>query len=171
MTERDRGQMVLLAAVAIGVALVPMLLAYLQLGYHPDVAEPRPDHARDVERTLERELVGATADVPASYDWGDRAAAATVVRSRLASTLRSLNRSALARSTVVQVAYNRSLAADRAAANCPGGPDRQFGACEAIDGVVVQQRAGETHVLAAAFDVRVAGQRTEIRQRIVVGRR
>jgi hypothetical protein len=147
--------MVLLAALAIAVALVPLLLAYLQLGYHPDVAEPGQDHVRGVERTVERELVNATAGIPASYAWADRTVAVTAVRTRLAATLETLNRSAVARATVIQVSYNNSLASRWAAANCPGGPDRQFGSCDVDRGVVVQDRAGRTHVLAIGLDVKI----------------
>lgn len=147
--------MVLLAALAIAIALVPMLLAYMQLGYHPDVADPDPEYTRDVERTLERELVEATAGIPARYDWGARDAAVTDVKDRLESTIEALNRSALERRTVIQVSFNESLAAASAADHCPSGPRRHFGSCAAIGGVVVQERAGETHVLAIGFDVRL----------------
>lgn len=39
--------------------------------------------------------------------------------------------------------------------NCPDGPGREFGDCIAERGVVVQERAGETVVVAVAFDVAV----------------
>lgn len=157
----DRGQIVLLAAVAIAVALVPMLLAYMQLAYHPAVAGPQPDYASDVERTLERSLANVSEGIPTNYAWSDRDAAVTELREGLAPTLDSLNRSALARGTAIQVSFNTSRAAARANATCPGGPGREFGPCEADRGVVVQERAGGTHVLAAAIDVRVIGQESE----------
>jgi hypothetical protein len=148
--------MVLLAAAAIVVALVAMLLAFMQLGFHPSVAEPPQDHLRDVERTLERELLNATATANTT-GWSDRYDAVTAVRDGLQPALDSLNRSALARTTLIQVTYNDSLAAAWRGGNCPGGPARQFGSCGADRGVVVQERAGESHVLAVAFDVRVVG--------------
>jgi len=163
--------MVLLAAVAIGVALVPMLLAYLQLGYHPDVAGPGPDHTRSTERTLERSLVNASEGVPASHAWSDRSAGVTAVHERMNATLRSLNRSALGRGTALQVSFNDSLATRWANASCPGGRGREFGACEADRGVVVQERVGRTHVVAAGFDVRVVTRDGETRARTVVERR
>lgn len=49
---------------------------------------------------------------------------------------------------------NESATRAWARENCPVGPNRQFGACRASDGVVVQERAGDTTVLAVAFDVR-----------------
>jgi hypothetical protein len=162
--------MVLLAAVAVAVALAPLLFAYLQLGYHPEVAEPRSDHARDVERTLERELVDATAGVPGTYGWSDRTAAARTVRTRLAPTFEALNRSAVARSTLIQVSYNRSLAHRWAAANCPGGPDRQFGPCEVDGGIVLQERAGRTHVIAVGVDVRIRSSSLDVASRRLIRR-
>lgn len=154
-TGRDRSQMVLLAAAAIAVALIPLLLAYMQLGYHPDVAGPHPDHATDVTRTLERSLVNASEGIPTDYAWSDRGAAVTVVRNSLAPTLGSLNRSALARNTAIQVSLNATRASALANATCPSGPGREFGPCEADRGVVIQDRAGGTHVLAVAVDVHV----------------
>ena len=58
-----------------------------------------------------------------------------------------------------RVTYNASAASDWAATNCPGGPGRQFGPCEVDRGVVVQERAGRTHVLAVALDVTVTTER------------
>jgi hypothetical protein len=153
--------MVLLAAAAIVVALVAMLLAFMQLGFHPGVAEPSPDHLRDVERTLEREVLNATVTANATA-WSDRDRAVTAVREGLHPTLESLNRSALARTTVVQVTYNTSLAATWRGRNCPSGPARQFGPCAADRGLIVQERAGETHVLAVAFDVRVVSDDSQL---------
>lgn len=170
-TEADRGQLVLLAAVAIALALVPMLFAYLQLGYHPDVADAHADHASDVERTLERALVEAADGIPANHTWSDRDGAVTTVRDRLAPTLSSLNRSALARGTAIQVSLNESRAATRANETCPGGAGRQFGDCAADRGIVVQDRTGETHVLAAAFDVHVTGRDSDVVVYTVVERR
>lgn len=163
--------MVLLAAAAIAVALIPMLVAYLQLGYHPDVARPDADHARDVERMLERSLVEAADGVPATHSWSDRDAAVTTVRDRLAPTLETVNTSALERGTAIQVSLNDSRASAWTADNCPGGPGRQFGPCEADRGVVVQERVGRTHVVAAAVDVRVIGRDSEVVSRSMIERR
>lgn len=166
----NRIQLVLLAAAAIALALVPLLFAYLQLGYQPDVAEPRADHASDVERTLDRVLVNATTGVPANYTWADRDDAVTAVRDRLAPTFESLNASALARGTAIQLSLNHSRASTVANASCPDGPGRDFGPCEADRGVVVQDRAGLTHVVATAVDVRVTGHESEVVVRSAIGR-
>ncbi len=45
--------------------------------------------------------------------------------------------------------------------NCPDGPARDFGQCVADDGVVVQERAGETAIVAVAIDVVVATPETK----------
>lgn len=162
--------MVLLAAVAIAVAVVPMLLAYLQLGYHPALHGPAPDHAVVAEQTLERALVNASSGVPATHSWTDRATAVSAVRDRLGPTLRSLNRSALGRGTALQVSFNDTLATQVANTSCPGGRGRAFGPCEADRGVVVQERVGRTHVVAAGFDVLVVTPDGETRLRTVVER-
>ncbi|QLG60270.1 DUF7261 family protein [Halorarum salinum] len=44
-------------------------------------------------------------------------------------------------------------------ANCPSGPNRQFGDCAEDDGVVTQERVDEVHLLAVGFDVTVTGPR------------
>jgi hypothetical protein len=163
----DRGQLVLLAAVAVTVALVSMLLAFMQLGYQPGVAGPQPDHLRDVERTLERELVAAAANASVT-DWGDSDEAVSTVRSELRPTLASLNRSALDRNTLVQVTYNASRAGSWRGQHCPSGPARRFGPCAADRGVVVQERAGETHVLAIAVDVRIIGDDSRLVARTII---
>ncbi len=160
--------MVLLASVTIALALVALLLAYLQLGYHPAVAGPSADHAPAAERTMQRALLEAGDGIPANYSWGNRSAAVTEVRSRLAPTIESLNRSALERGTAMQVSLNASLASEWANASCPGGRGRDFGPCEADRGIVIQERAGETHVLAAGVEVLVVSQDAERRVWTVV---
>jgi len=66
------------------------------------------------------------------------------------------------------VSYNRSVADRMARSRCPGGAGRRFGDCTAIDGVVVQDRVDETHVLAVAFDVTVTTDRGRIEATMVV---
>lgn len=167
---RNRGQLVLLAAAALAIALVPMALAYLQLGYHGDVrTQPGTDDALPgVERTLDRALVTASADIPADYDWSERSAAVTTLRERLDPSLDSLRRARLDDGTAVGIAYNDTRARAWAADNCPSGPDRNFGSCRADRGVVVQERDGGTHVLAVAVDVSVAEPNGERRAGLVV---
>lgn len=165
----DRGQLVVLAAVALALALVPIATAYLQLGYHGDrevMVEPTP--AEDAERLLDRGIHDAAAGIADSYDWADRSAAVATVRGRLEPTVAAVERGVLPAGTARTLAFNDSRAAAWASANCPGGPDRQFGACEAVDGVVVQNRTGGTHVLAVAVDVRVTGPDGTLRVRTIL---
>lgn len=167
MTRETRGQLVLLAAAAIVVSLVAMLLAFMQLGYHPAVSEPAPERLQDAERTLERALLNATTHANTTA-WSDRDEAVTALRDGLEPAIVSLNRSALARTTLVRITYNASHAAAWQDGHCPGGPARQFGPCATDRGVVVQERAGETHVLAVAFDIRIVGRDSRLAARTVV---
>lgn len=154
--ERNRGQLVLAAAAIVALALVPVVLAYLQLGFHPDVTASTDydGHEADARRFLERAVHEAGANAT-GRPWGEREAAVGGMRDGLAPRLATLNASRVAEGVAYAVRYNRSAASDWAAERCPGGRGRTFGPCRADRGVVVQERAGETTVLAAAFDVTV----------------
>jgi hypothetical protein len=155
--DGDRGQLVLVAAGVLALALVPIAFAYLQLGYHADVRAgvEYDDPQRNAERVLERGVYEASAPVQGEYEWWQRGDAVAGVREGLSPRLETLRAARVDRGTAYEVTYNESAAAAWAADDCPSGPDRRFGDCEAIDGVVVQERAGETAVLAVALDVRV----------------
>jgi hypothetical protein len=150
-----RGQLVLVAAALIAVALVPMLAAYLQLGYAADVRTTADDLSptADAIRVLEGAVQDATAGVPASYDWGDRDDAADAVRSRLVTRIETVETALIDRGVARTVTYNASLAGEVASAECPGGAGRQFGDCEADGGIVLQERAGDANVVSVAVDV------------------
>lgn len=167
---RERGQLVLVAAAVIAVALVPMLVAYFQLGYAGDVAasEEYTGPTRNGERVIERAVDNASQGVPGEYGWGERRAAVDAVRARLAPALDSLRTARLRRGTVYSVAYNDSLARRWARERCPGGPNRQFGPCSARDGVVVQRRAGRVHVVAVALDLTVTTEDRRVEKVLVV---
>ncbi|PSP69310.1 hypothetical protein BRC70_06985 [Halobacteriales archaeon QH_6_68_27] len=136
--DDDRGQFVLLAGVVVALALVAMLAAFLQLG------------------VLERATHSSARSLRGAYAWGERGQAVTAFREGLDPRLADLQRSGATEGVVYHAAYNRTVATRWAAANCPGGgPDRAFGACEVDRGVVVQERAGRTLVLAAAYDLTV----------------
>lgn len=147
-----------------------MVVAYLQLGYHADVTASEgfdaPD--RNAESVLERAVHDATADVPGEYRWDDRGSAVAAVRSSLEPQLDALRSSRVESGTVYQVEYNRTAAEAWRQANCPSGPNRQFGSCESRQGVVVQERAGDAHVLAVAFDVRVTTEDAEMHLTMVI---
>ncbi|SEO45032.1 hypothetical protein SAMN04487948_102475 [Halogranum amylolyticum] len=89
------------------------------------------------------------------YTWSQRAFAADGVNRSLEPFVRQVEQSRLEAGVVYEVAQNGSAATTWAGRNCPSGPNREFGPCETRGGVVVQERAGETDVLAVAFDVRV----------------
>lgn len=154
---RRRGQMVLLAAAIAAVALVPMALAYLQLGAHPDVAAAAETDDVDVAtvRALDRAVANASAGVSGAYDWADRSTAMRAFDAALAGDVRAVERSRLRDTVAIVVSHNGSAATAWAGRNCSEGPNRQFGDCAVYDGVIVQNRAGEVHVLAVAFDVHV----------------
>lgn len=158
-----RAQLVLSAAVVIVVALVPIVLASLQLGYHADVdaSGEYEDPSGDALAALERAVHAATADVPASFAWTERDAAATAVRDRLADHADAIESARIAGGTAHAVSANATAATAHAATSCPSGPDRQFGDCEGDGGLVLQERAGRTHVPAVALDVTTTTARGE----------
>jgi hypothetical protein len=162
---RGRAQLLLVAAGVIAVALVPMALAYLQLGYDADV-QAGGDLAAP-EENAERLLSRAVHDT-AVANGTSAADAAARTRENLAPWLDRLQASRLADGVAYQVSYNRTAATEWAAANCPGGPGRSFGPCETRDGVVVQDRAGDTHTVAVALDVTVVTRDGETRFTFVV---
>ncbi|SFR36396.1 DUF7261 family protein [Halogeometricum limi] len=152
--NRDRGQVVLLAAVVVAIALVPMALAYAQLSYDAGAEAPGPD-VDDTRRALSASFTDAAAQTDGAYLWRDRERAVSAVRTELASDVARVENATLAADRSLRVTYNGSEAAGWAARNCPGGRGRVFGPCRVEDGVVVQQRGNETAVVAAAFDLRV----------------
>ncbi|MFC6826533.1 DUF7261 family protein [Halopelagius fulvigenes] len=166
--SRNRGQVVLLAAVVVAVALVPMTLAYAQLGYDADrTPSPGPTDPSGVDEareTLRTSLVRAAADADGEYAWEDRDAAAAAVRAAVDADARRLAEDRAGEERSLVVSANGSAAARWAGRNCPTGAGRDFGACRVEDGVVVQERAAETAVVAAAFDLSVVApdERSEV---------
>lgn len=147
----ERGQLVLVAAAVAALALVPVAAAYLQFGYAPGVADVDEDHGERVTRVLDR-VADDAAEAGTGASWTDRERAVERVEAALASRLTAVERARLGDGVVVNVTLDGALA-ERVA--CPGGAGRSFGACEVRRGVLVQERAGETVVVAVAFDVRV----------------
>lgn len=158
---RDRAQFVLAAAAVVAVALAPLVFAYLQLGYSGDVAASGDYDAPvgNARRVLSRAVHEASEGIPSSYRWQKRDAAISAVRTELRPKVDALRSSRVESGTVYQVEYNQTAAQAWHRANCPNGPNRQFGSCSASRGVVVQNRSDETHVLAVAFDLRVTIER------------
>ena len=159
MIEPQRGQLVLLAAVAIAVAVLPLLAMVGQLGYHPDGAaravDPHPATAG--EAVLERAVANVAADLPGAYPWAERQRAAATARRELAPTVAAVNRSLVGEGTVLETTLNATLARTWERANCPGGPARRFGPCRTDGGLILQERAGRTHLVAVAVDIAGTG--------------
>ncbi len=156
-----RGQLVLVAAVLVAVAVVAMVLAFMQLGYHADVRASggHDDPSAGARSELVRSVHGASADVPGDYRWSRRGEAVDAVTTRLAPRIATVETARVEEGIPRDISYNATLGTRWANGNCPDGPNRQFGPCEAVDGVVVQDRDGWTHVLAVAFDIRTTTQR------------
>ncbi|MFB6120778.1 MAG: hypothetical protein ABEJ68_06645 [Halobacteriaceae archaeon] len=151
MTER--GQLVVLAAALVAVALLPMVAAYLQLGYQPTTAADRGvgDPAATTERALSDALARPATNV-SDRNWSARGAASLTVRRALGPTFRAI-RNAGPPDAATRVAFNDTAARRVAETACPAGPNRQFGPCRGIGGVVVQARENRTHLVAVAVDV------------------
>ncbi|WP_267161488.1 DUF7261 family protein [Halovenus salina] len=150
--RRDRGQLVLVAALALSLVLVSLGVAYLQLGYDSDIDRPDQQPAQQLERVLDRAVHNASAGISADYSWADRDSAVRAATDKLDETMKRLETSRLRDGHVYSITRNETRAIAWRSANCPSGPDRQFGSCDSEDGVVVQERHGQTHVLAVAFD-------------------
>ena len=75
------------------------------------------------------------------------------------------------RGIAAEIVQNGSAAAAWASESCPVGRGREFGACESRGGLVLQERAGETYLVAVAFDVTVVSERgaAELTVLVVVG--
>ena len=155
MTQRSRGQLVLLAAALVAVALAPLVLASLQLGYHGDVRATGDydDPVADTVRVMDGAVTTASSPIPGEYTWAQRTSAITDVREELRPTIDRLQTAEIERGTVTEIQYNTSAAGQWRSRNCPDGPNRQFGDCVADRGVVVQERTDRTHVLAVAVDI------------------
>lgn len=174
MTRADRpdgrAQAVLLAAAVVALALAPVLMAYLQLGYAADVAasEGYTAPTRDAERSLALAVHDASENATGEHRWARRADAARSVRSSLGPRIEGLEAARVEAGTAYRISYNASAARAYATEACPSGPARQFGPCVADGGVVLQGRAGESHVLAVAFDLHVVGERRTVSETVVV---
>lgn len=166
--RRERGQLVLLAAAIVAVALAPAVVAYLQLGYHADVRAGGEfdDTAADATRVLDRAVHAAAADARGE-PWHSREAVAAAVRADLAPRLAALEASRVEAGVAYRVSYNETAARSRVA-HCPSGPGRTFGPCEAHGGVVLQERVGEATVLAVAFDLTVERERGTTEVTVVI---
>jgi hypothetical protein len=162
---RDRGQIVLVAAAVVAVALLAMTFAYAQLGYDADrngTGTVEVASLVEMDRSLTAAFRATVRDVEGEYRWAERERAVDRVRASLAGDAERLERANAEESRSLAVAFDDAAAAEWAREACPGGADhdsedagRAFGPCRAIDGVVVQERAGEATVVAAAIRIRI----------------
>lgn len=168
-TTTERGQLVLVAAVFIAVACVPITVAYLQLGYDADIessGDGADESLRSTTRLLQRAAHDATTNNTTA--WAHRNDTVTAIRNRLEPHVSAIETERITAGTVQRVRYNESAATEWATSNCPNGSARRFGSCTADRGVVVQERAGETHVLAVAFDVTLTTDRKRVEATVLV---
>lgn len=165
----DRGQLVLVAAAVLALALVPVAFAYLQLGYNADVEAQSADYdgSRETVRLLER-AVHEAATQTNSRPWAGRASVANSVNQSLDDDLDAIQAAQVERGIASQVRQNGSAATTWASRFCPTGPDRDFGGCETRGGLVLQERAGETHLVAVVFDVQVVEPDGEVELTVVI---
>lgn len=166
--DGGRGQLVLVAAAVLALAIIPLGFAYLQLGAHADVraqqaaSSPGSETVRLLERAV-HEAAGEAAGQP----WAGRTGAATRVNRSLRVAIDDIEAAQVDRGIAAEIRQNGSAAASWAVANCPSGRGRAFGGCETRGGLVLQERAGETHLLAVAFDVTVVSERGETELTVV----
>jgi len=156
-TSVKRGQLVLVAAAVIAIGLVPMLFAYLQLGYHPDTASDPEVSGEGAVAYLDRSVHRAARETAGEYEWGQRAAMADAVRATLDDDVDALETARLEEGVAYEVQYNGTAAEAWVDDNCDRGDGKRFGDCAVDDGVATQERAGEAVLLAVGFDVRAVG--------------
>lgn len=172
-SDDHRAQLVLVTAAVIALALVPMAVAYLQLGYHADVqaTSDAPTAGDEAVRVLERAVHNASATVAEErYDWAgrDRRRALDHARRLVDDDTRTLEASRVTEGVAYDVRENATAASQWAASHDNTGPARQFGPYRTDGGLVFQNRAGQTHLVAVAFDVHVTTDRGTTRLTVVV---
>ncbi|MEZ3116163.1 hypothetical protein RYH80_09575 [Halobaculum sp. MBLA0147] len=170
MTRR-RGQLVLVTAALAALALLPVAVAYLQLGAHPDVtARTAPDVGVDgTVRALDRVATDAAWAVSGTRTWANRSAAVAAFGDRFASGADRIATARADETVAVDVTRNTTAARAWATRSCPSGSNRAFGPCRVREGVVVQERVGETAVLAVGVTVRLVAPHGRARVTVVLG--
>ena len=158
--DRDRGQIVLVAAAVVAVALLSMTLAYAQLGYDADRrgAGVAVAPVSEIDRSLTGSLRTAAREARRRADrrsWADHRSVANRVRESIRADVDRVERANAAESRSISIELQDTAATRWARTRCPDGRGRDFGPCRAIGGIVVQERAGETAVVAAAFRIRI----------------
>ena len=156
----DRGQIVLVAAAVVAVALLSMTLAYAQLGYDADRrgAGVAVAPVSEIDRSLTGSLRTAAREARRRADrrsWADHRSVANRVRESIRADVDRVERANAAESRSISIELQDTAATRWARTRCPDGGGRDFGPCRAMGGIVVQERAGKTAVVAAAFRIRI----------------
>lgn len=164
-SAESRGQVVVLAAVVVAVALVTMTAAYHGLGYHGDVraaaAVATEDPVRTAEQQLQRDV--NTAAHASVRPWTARQLVINESRAAVEASTARVQRGGGSQQPVYIVRENGSVAETWAEDDCPGGDLRAFGPCVADGGIVVQERANETALVGVAVDLVVRTTESETR--------
>lgn len=156
-----KGQLVLVAAILVAVALIPLVVASLQLGYDADreAIQSADSPLKDAKRVLGH----AIRRVEVNGSWNT-----TVIRSRLQPSITALERSRSVPGGVYQVSYNKSTAKRWAKESCPQGPTRRFGPCRAQRGVILQKRSGEIQLVGVAYTVTILTEHGQLSTTLIV---
>ena len=152
---RNRGQLVLVAAAFVALAFVPMAFAYVQLDHDPATDTPATVDADELRAAVDSAADAAAANVSGRASWDGRTAAISSANATFRAEIARATAAYADRDALVTVTAGDAAADRWAAERCPSGEMRRFGACEGWGGFVVQERAGETHVLGVVVTVRV----------------
>lgn len=164
MSDADRGQTVLLAAGIVAVALATMLLAYAPAS-GGDVPDEPSVTASDVRHALDRTAWNASHTID---ERDDAVAVREQFRAAFEPDVEALRAEWAAAGVAVDVRPNATAATAWAAAECPRGPNRNFGACVVDEGLVTQERATGQFVVAVVVDVVLQPAATDRETRLVL---
>ena len=144
-----------MAAAFVALALVPMALAYVQLGHDPGATAPETADTDELRTAVDAAADAAAANVSGRARWGDRTSAVAAADATFRAELARATSAYADRGVLVTVTADDDAADRWASERCPSGEMRRFGECEGRGGFVVQDRAGEVHVVGVAVTVRV----------------
>jgi hypothetical protein len=151
----NRGQVVLMAAGVAAVALLAMVVAFAQLGLSATASPPDP--VLDLDAVSDSLRVTTTAHVfdnAGQFRWSERSTAVSALQDQLRPDIKRLERTTMANGRGISIKMNATVP-QQLHLTCPEGTDKQFGNCLIVDGVVIQERAGETTVIAVSYDIEV----------------
>ncbi|WP_144902083.1 DUF7261 family protein [Halobellus captivus] len=157
----DRAQVVLVAAAVVAVAFLTMTLAYAQLGYDGDrtgAGAVDVVSVSAIERGVTESFRAAVREESmesTDSSWRERERVVERIRDDVDAGIDRLEGTYAEDDRSLVVSFDDATASAWSESHCPDGPGRAFGPCRSIGGVVVQERAGETTPIAAAFSVRI----------------